>query len=336
MNDKIWRVKLYSLSKNGQWEDRGIGTAQISGEFFEIISEETNLSLLDYKIDEEVYRKQGDTILTWTDKTLNTFAISFQNPSGAQSLLENFCALQGRDIEVQNYNNDIEALPYPNINNLQSIVDILSDLNPANRANCIQSILKDNYIAKVSHEFQLAMQQENKFCMSLFFLIYKLLLQTTNNSILEELLTEVNFYAFIGAMDFDPVVKCTDYVKTLTSEVHFINPLDITDTEFLHKIHSAFRLGFLKDSQTARGFEESTVIFMTSHQIYIYNDIIGHFLDSGEIRASLIIKLKSHDFAAFLFLYEMCLIAKSVNIALRAKFYDVLALDDILSLIETN
>ncbi|CAG9335274.1 unnamed protein product [Blepharisma stoltei] len=336
MNDKIWRVKLYELTKEGQWEDLGIGAAQITDNIFEIISEDDHHLLLDYPVGNEVYKRQGDTILTWTDSDHCTFAVSFQNPAGAQTMWESFLSIQGKDINAQILKSDNEALPYPNETNLQEIIEILSDISASNRSSNIQGIIKDGFVRKLSHEFQLSVQKNDKEVITQFFFVYKLLLQFANNSILQELLSDENFFSFIGAMDHDPDVKCTQYLHTLTNEVKFINPLNITDTDFLNKIHAAFRLGFLKESQSARGLEESAIIFLSSYQIYLFNEIINHYIESGSIRANLIMKLKAKDFNSFYFLYELSNIAKSANMTIRSNFYDIIASDDILDIIENN
>ncbi|CAG9322942.1 unnamed protein product [Blepharisma stoltei] len=332
MNDKTWRVKLYELSSEGQWEDLGIGEAKISDNFFEIFSEDDNTFLLGYQVGDEVYSRQDDSIITISYNNHCTYAVSFQDPVGAQITWENFLSIQGRDPNIQK----IQALPQPNEENLTEVIEILSDLNASNRANNTQAIINDGFIRKLSQEFQLSKSKENKEILEKFFLVYKILLQFSDNSILEDLLSDENFFSFIGAMDYDPSVKCTQYLQMFKNDVKFINPLNITDKDFLAKIHAAFRLGFLKESQSSRGLEESTVYFLSSYQIYEFNEIISCFIDSGNIRASLILKLKAKDFNSVLFFYELINIAKSANIAIRSKFYDTIVADDILEIIEEN
>lgn len=64
-NLNFWRVKLYSLGGDGEWADKGTGRLNITGRILNIESEdEAEISLLNFEIGNEVYKRQGTTIIT--------------------------------------------------------------------------------------------------------------------------------------------------------------------------------------------------------------------------------------------------------------------------------
>jgi hypothetical protein len=87
------RVKVYVLGGDGQWDDRGTGyvNCELIQEYdapgFRVSAENTtDKDLLVTKIfEEEVFQRQGDTIVTWTNpETREDVALSFQEAKGAQ------------------------------------------------------------------------------------------------------------------------------------------------------------------------------------------------------------------------------------------------------------
>ena len=99
------RVKVYVLGVDGQWDDRGTGyvNCELIAEYdslgFRVSAENPNdKELLVTKIfEEEVFQRQGDTIVTWTNpETREDVALSFQEAKGAQQVWEIICQVQGR------------------------------------------------------------------------------------------------------------------------------------------------------------------------------------------------------------------------------------------------
>ena len=119
---KKWRVKLYILNENGQWDDKGIGNVFCANEIEEendlnggkknsnqmskklIMLEEKTHEIkvnIDIKKDNLVFHNQRGTILTW--KKNNTFgednnAISFQDKEGILEILKNIKIINGKNI----------------------------------------------------------------------------------------------------------------------------------------------------------------------------------------------------------------------------------------------
>ena len=94
-----WRVKLYQLNEEGQWDDRGTGQIRVAhvdalgAPGVHVVSEETGVDLLQSPIfeDREAYSLQGENIITWEERRevdgeegLSVdLALSFQENGGA-------------------------------------------------------------------------------------------------------------------------------------------------------------------------------------------------------------------------------------------------------------
>lgn len=86
----LQRVKVYRLNDEGKWDDKGTG--HVSVEYLErsdavglvVIDEEDNQTLLVHRISaDDIYRRQEDTIISWTDPEVATdLALSFQETMG--------------------------------------------------------------------------------------------------------------------------------------------------------------------------------------------------------------------------------------------------------------
>ncbi|KAF7149821.1 hypothetical protein RHSIM_Rhsim02G0039600 [Rhododendron simsii] len=89
-NTSLQRVKVYRLSDDGKWDDRGTG--HVTVDYLEqseelglfVVDEEDNETLLVHRISsDDIYRKQEDTIISWRDPEYSTeLALSFQEPKG--------------------------------------------------------------------------------------------------------------------------------------------------------------------------------------------------------------------------------------------------------------
>ena len=119
---KKWRVKLYILNENGQWDDRGIGYVFCANESEEEISlngvkqnssqlvkklimlkekSEEVIFNINIKKDNIIFHNQRGTIITW--KSGESFsednnAISFQEKEGVLEILKNIKIINGKNL----------------------------------------------------------------------------------------------------------------------------------------------------------------------------------------------------------------------------------------------
>eukprot|EP01033_Poteriospumella_lacustris_P009683 gene9683-6929_t len=111
-----WRVKLYELESTGNWIDLGVGHVQVQnvtelgGPALCIASEaERGKYILVSKIQsEDLYEKQGETIILWKEysQTRNIdYALSFQEATGCQDVWKTIIDVQGEYLQQREYGN---------------------------------------------------------------------------------------------------------------------------------------------------------------------------------------------------------------------------------------
>ena len=162
------RVKVYVLGSDGQWDDRGTGyvncelIAEHDALGLRVLSEQdANKELLVTKIfEEEVFQRQGDTIVTWTNpETREDVALSFQEAAGAQEVWEMICQVQGRS-PLDDGGDDSGGggqvadsadlkLPQPEMDSLQQLQDIVMNATSATRDRIVDGVMADGYLAKL-------------------------------------------------------------------------------------------------------------------------------------------------------------------------------------------
>lgn len=162
------RVKVYVLGSDGQWDDRGTGyvncelIAEHDALGLRVLSEQdASKELLVTKIfEEEVFQRQGDTIVTWTNpETREDVALSFQEAAGAQEVWEMICQVQGRS-PLDDGGDDGGGggqvadsadlkLPQPEMDSLQQLQDIVMNATSATRDRIVDGVMADGYLAKL-------------------------------------------------------------------------------------------------------------------------------------------------------------------------------------------
>ena len=94
-----WRVKLYQLNNDGQWDDHGTGkvscrhSSNDSGAYLIVMSEDTENGPVQQlfhgkvAVHNNIYQRQRDTIITWQQPdTMVDLALSFQDVEGCQDI----------------------------------------------------------------------------------------------------------------------------------------------------------------------------------------------------------------------------------------------------------
>ncbi len=145
---KKWRVKLYILNENGQWDDKGIGYVFCANETEEdntlnggkqnsnqlvkkliMIKEKTEEIIFNIDIKKENldFHNQRGTILTWKKNNYlgeDNNAISFQEKEGILEILRNIKIINGKSISNDDLLNDnaLDAFYDVTVENLPNIV----------------------------------------------------------------------------------------------------------------------------------------------------------------------------------------------------------------------
>ena len=133
-----WRVKLYELTENGDWNDASIGFVYISQnknmEFninpprLIMINETENEKIFDFEINSDiVFHYQNDTILMWKSSSLKAdddFALSFKQREGIKEVKNILDIHAGKD-EKDDFIFASNTLSEVSINNLETTNKII-------------------------------------------------------------------------------------------------------------------------------------------------------------------------------------------------------------------
>ena len=139
---KKWRVKLYRLNENGQWDDNGIGFVFCANKIEkddikinklimtnEITYEE--MFSIDINKDKVDFHNQRGTIMTW--KTSNDIidddtAISFQEKEGVTEIMKNILICEGKNPNDESILMEIQSEIYL-VASIQNLPNLVRELN---------------------------------------------------------------------------------------------------------------------------------------------------------------------------------------------------------------
>ena len=142
LTTKKWRVKLYRLNGEGQWDDCGIGfvfctiNKDEKGKIINkliMINELTEEEMLNIDLDKNTsdFHNQRGTIMTWKtgdDKGDDNIAISFQEKEGVKEIMKNIFISEGKNINDENI-----FMDYQSENNfevsIQNLPNLVRELN---------------------------------------------------------------------------------------------------------------------------------------------------------------------------------------------------------------
>ncbi|KAI1690424.1 ring finger domain-containing protein [Ditylenchus destructor] len=113
------RAKLYALSDQGVWDDRGTGHVDCVQSrdqpdawwmVVQLGSNEKNV-LESMILTNTIYEKQRGKWIVWSKSGVSKFALSFQEKSGCKKIWDKICQIQGKDPDVENQKPGSDADP---------------------------------------------------------------------------------------------------------------------------------------------------------------------------------------------------------------------------------
>ncbi len=309
---KGWRVKLYVLNVEGQWDDQGTGYITCKeiknggGKAFLVLSEEDEKELLQCTVvDDDVYQRQGDNIITWCEPAVPgsggvDLALSFQENQGCSEIWGQICEAQGRycstnfrgnqdggssgsgdesgSLGVNDSTHGMSArLPVPKMDNLEAIRDQLSTATPFSRESLAASVCDNNgqFITKLLGVFDDCEDFENVESLQKICMVFKALFSLNDGNVLDALLSDKFFIPATGVFEYDPQLKQkAPHREWFRKSVKFKEVLPIKDAGILSKIHQNFRAVFLKDVLLRRLMDDNVVSTLNSVICYNNTEII--------------------------------------------------------------
>ncbi|KAI9723538.1 MAG: Platinum sensitivity protein [Chrysothrix sp. TS-e1954] len=331
------RVKVYELREN-DWYDRGTGfcTAQSIQDEARISvesEEDAERLLLDVHIKrEDAYQKQQDTLIVWTDPDGVDMALSFQEAEGCGFVWTSINDVQQRISDGQDDSlNASLALPPAELGNLGHIEDVVRRANAtqAGRDALSKMIINDNYIASLTPLVEMAEDLESLHDLHRLCNIMKTLILFNDTPIIEYVVSSEIILGVVGALEYDPDFPThkANHRQYLSDPTKFKEVVHIEDPDIRKKIHSTYRLQYLKDVVLARILDDPTFSVLNSLIFFLQVDIVQHIQGNTSFLTELfaILTSKTADQHkkkdAVLFIQQSCAISKSLQAATRAHLY---------------
>lgn len=282
------RVKVYELSDDGNWVDRGTGHIQPLMQPNDIpalvvISEENRQQILYSRIYKEyIFRRQQDTLILWTDQKNIDLALSFQEAAGCLEVWNEIAAIQGDLPPSDNianitnddyYESDFISLPEPTIANLE---EIENTINQASRSICskdhlAQYVISEHYIDKLIPLLGDCEDLDSTEDLYRLSAIMKAIIYLNDNIIYHHILQDDIILGVVGMLERDrdfPNAKAS-YREYLSDRTRFKHVVSFNNPEIEAKIHQTYRAQYLKDVVLARTIDDPN--FSSLNSIIFFN-----------------------------------------------------------------
>lgn len=293
-DQEMKRVKVYELI-GSRWVDQG--TAFCFGHFSPDGTEALLTARSEKNYQEvilmttirpsDVYQRQQETLIVWTEPDGSDYALSFQDPDGCAEVW-NFI------LEVQRHMNDgsddvtsgsvprtvAGHLPVPRIGSLTEIEKIIKGLSRTHnvKERLCENIIQEDYIKQLIDVLEMAEDVEDLESLHQLCSLMQTILLMNDHSLYEHVVEDSLFLGVVGMLEYDPEFPShkANYRDFLNQNSQFRQPIKIQDVSIQRKIHQTYRLLFLKDVVLARALDDSTFTVLNACIIFNQTDIINH------------------------------------------------------------
>ncbi|KAL8717139.1 MAG: hypothetical protein Q9225_005593 [Loekoesia sp. 1 TL-2023] len=341
------RVKVYEL-RNNDWFDRGTGfcTGRVVEDESRIYVEsedQPERMLLESRISkDDGYQKQQDTLIVWTESSGTDMALSFQEAEGCAAIWEFVSQVQQHlmalgvpddalsDDAVDNFTNPL-TLPRPELSNLDEIAALMRTViaTPQGRDSLSKLVITEDYIRKLVPLVSMAEDLESLDDLHHLCNIMKMLVLLNDTQIIEHVVSDDVVMGVVGALEYDPDFPThkANHRRYLNDRSKYKEVVPIQDVAIKKKIHSTWRLLYLKDVVLARILDDPTFSVLSSLIFFNQVDIVSHlhgntaFLEElfGIIDDPSAPHSRKKDAVAFI--QNCCVIAKNLQAPGRQNLY---------------
>ncbi|TIB38060.1 hypothetical protein E3P86_01869 [Wallemia ichthyophaga] len=371
-SDAARRVKIYKLTTQ-DWVDHGTGfcTGIYDSDHDEamlVVTNEDNQDqvLLNHHISPaDIYSRQQDTLIVWTESDGTDCALSFQEADGCLEMWDFISQVQRHVQKADDYPYIIDSpvqrrqkssqklnLPpeRPDLGNLEDVCFCIKECltrtitNMHQKERFITWLINNNYIAQLISVFNQAEDLEALSELHVLCTIFHQLLSANDSVVFEYVLSDDIFLGMCGVLEYDPEYPTlkASYRLDLTTTSRYKEVVQINDLGLKSKIHQTYRLLYLKDVILARTLDDSTFTLLNSFVYYNQIDIIKHIQNDKDFLDRLfgIFSDSSSDTVdppptlrqdAVLFLRDLCTMGKNVQIQTRQELYRALVNRNLLN-----
>ncbi|KAI0686780.1 component of IIS longevity pathway SMK-1-domain-containing protein [Cytidiella melzeri] len=294
------RVKVYELI-GARWIDQG--TAFCSGDLQDneavlIARAEANPNhiILSTTIrTNDVYQRQQDTLIVWTEPDGVDYALSFQEPEGCAEVW-NFIQEVQRHMSTFGLTSSpmigpepsaatanimrTGHLPTPALGCIAEIERAIKHIcrSPAMKERVCEYIQAEDYLKAIVDVFKQAEDLELLHDLHAVNSCMNTILMLNDHSMYEHILDDELFFGVVGMLEYDPEFPThkANYRDFLRQTSRFHQPIPIRDPNIQKKVHHTYRLQFLKDVVLARAIDDSTFNVLNSCILFNQIDIINY------------------------------------------------------------
>lgn len=277
--------------------------------------ENEDILLASKVVKEEVYQRQQDTLVVWTEPTGVDMALSFQEAEGCNEVWEFLTEVQKHFMGLAeealtdsppttpnpqsptgvlgmsasssglepllNIMGDYKGLPEPTLANLEKIDAMLKETTsrgPMLREKLTTWLMEAHYIRKLVPFFHTIEELEALPSLHMLCTIMQTILLLNDSFLFEYILQDDVFLGVVGMLEYDPEFPRlkANYRDHLTQRARFKQVIDIGDPMIVAKIHQTYRLLYLRDVILARVVDDPTVSILNSFIFFHQNDIVNY------------------------------------------------------------
>ncbi|WVQ85221.1 hypothetical protein IAT38_007386 [Cryptococcus sp. DSM 104549] len=320
------RVKVYEL-RDTSWYDRGTGfcrgifdeSTQVAKIIVEaedpagedkdgpggFLKEELLLSTQVEK--DDIYGKQQDTLIVWTEPGGLDIALSFQDADGCEDTWQFIVEVRKHLIS---HSTDPENMPsssspvggspmmgvgsshmamgndsglrwqIPSLANIreQELLLRMQAKSPMGRERAMEHILGEDYIKHLITVLEQAEDLESIEDLHALCSLMQTILLFNDNGIFEYILQDEIFLGVIGMLEYDPEFPDlkASYRQFFIENARFREVVEIKDPNIRNKIHQTYRLLYLKDVVLARVLDDPTFNILNGFVFFNQVDIITY------------------------------------------------------------
>ncbi|KAH9557826.1 hypothetical protein CY35_07G105100 [Sphagnum magellanicum] len=340
-----------------------------------VIDEEDNQTLLVHRISaDDIYRRQEDTIISWTDPEVATdLALSFQETMGCSFIWDQICNVQrlihfpsvgGLESSARPVSDELEHsgtsqddddafheggggevidLPPAELATLPQIAKTIGEVLPFNRERVATMVVRDQtYIHKLMEIFRICEERGNTECLRLMFKVVKGLISLNDGHIFDIIFSDEYMMDIVGALEYDSELSThQDHRKYLREQVVFKEAVSIHDPAILSKIHQTYRIGYIKDVILPKVLDDQT--FVTINSIMLFNNVavVSSLQNDSTFLSELFSKLRSPDTSdrcqrdLVLFIQEFCNLSKHLQLPTRSQLFSTLVKEGLFDIVKT-
>ena len=209
------RVKLYCLSSEYQWDDKGCGYLQCvrtndDGAVRLVVQSETdsNVCLLESDVREETeYKKQQDTLILWTEPDGRDLALSFQEKNNCDDVWGRLLLFQGKSVTdneseagTEEVDDGAGSLPPFDPTDLQALAAMLMHSPLSAKERLAVTLIELDYIPQLLAYFHQCEKEGNQADLGHLFNVFKAIFLLNESAVFEVLLQPAVINDVIGVL----------------------------------------------------------------------------------------------------------------------------------------